>query len=84
MINEIIAYLKENTINLISQIIMILVGDCMSNTDSCVIYHLPKNKKYTIFNILILLFITVLKFILSYFNKKYNIPKSKSADIKIE
>lgn len=72
MINEIIEYLKENTISLISQIIMILFSDCMSNNESCVVYHLPKSMSYTICNILILLFITILKFVLSYFNKKYN------------
>ena len=72
MIHEIIEYLKENTISLISQIIMILFSDCMSNSESCVIYHLPKSIPYTVCNILILLFITILKFILSYFNKKYN------------
>jgi len=72
MIYEIIEYLKENTISLISQIIMILFSDCMSNSESCVTYHLPKSIPYTVCNILILLFITILKFILSYFNKKYN------------
>lgn len=72
MIHEIIEYLKENTISLISQIIMILFSDCMSNSESCVTYHLPKSIPYTVCNILILLFITILKFILSYFNKKYN------------
>ena len=54
------------------QIIMILFSDCMSNSESCVTYHLPKSIPYTVCNIIILLFITILKFILSYFNKKYN------------
>jgi len=72
MIHEIIEYLKENTISLLSQIVMLLVGDCVSNNDSCTTYHIPKNIPYTVCNILILLFVTILKFVLSYFNKMYN------------
>ena len=78
MIHEIIEYLKENTISLLSQIVMLLVGDCVTNTDSCTTYHIPKNIPYTICNILILLFVTILKFVLSYFNKMYNKLYTKS------
>lgn len=83
MINEIIEYLKANTLSLVGQIVMLLVGDCMSNNDSCTSYHFPKNMTYTFINILILLFVTILKFVLTYLNNMYNLP-SKSIEINEE
>tara|TARA_B100001094_G_C18039725_1_gene724385 strand:- start:218 stop:529 length:312 start_codon:yes stop_codon:yes gene_type:complete len=73
MINDIIEYLKSNTLNLASQVVMILFTDCVSNQDNCTSYHLPKSPLYTIFNVIILIFITILKFCLNFLNAKYNI-----------
>jgi len=82
MLNEIIEYLKSNILSLAGQIVMLLIGDCISNSESCTTYHFPKNLSYTITNIIILLFISILKFVLSYLNNYYNSLSKIASDEK--
>lgn len=66
--NQLIEFIKNNIINLFTQIGMLLYSECYDNSNSC--FMMPKNIIYTINSIVIVFLTTIFNYILTFFNKK--------------